>query len=100
MKKIKESKSDSKMYGINPHWVIHDEILCGKTTVVKNDKIKVKGERGVFLFVKYVTNSETGTDWVTCLSEETRQFRHFSSDRIKPVPQKRAKRNVGRNRIS
>jgi len=64
------------------------------------DFFKVRGEHGgKFKFHSFVTNTETGAQWVDCfevMSGMTSIFRSFKTDRIKRIPNKgrRAKRVV------
>jgi hypothetical protein len=74
------------------------EISIDGFTISQGDLFKVKGEYGnKFRFVGFVTNLETGAQWVDCFEVVRGQvgaFRSFKSDRIKRIPQKgkRAKR--------
>ena len=74
------------------------EISIDGFTISHGDMFKVKGEYGnKFKFVGFVTNLETGAQWVDCFEVVRGQvgaFRSFRSDRIKRIPQKgkRAKR--------
>jgi hypothetical protein len=74
------------------------EISIDGFTISQGDLFKVKGEYGnKFKFVNFITNLETGAQWVDCFEVVRGQvgaFRSFRSDRIKRIPQKgkRAKR--------
>jgi hypothetical protein len=74
------------------------EISIDGFTISHGDMFKVKGEYGnKFKVVGFVTNLETGAQWVDCFEVVRGQvgaFRSFRSDRIKRIPQKgkRAKR--------
>jgi hypothetical protein len=67
-------------------------------TISQGDLFKVKGEYGnKFKFIAFITNLETGSQWVDCFEVIRGQIgvlRSFKSDRIKRIPQKgkRAKR--------
>lgn len=64
--------------------------------VVQGDMIKVKGEfGGKFKFDNFVTNTETGAQWVDCFETwrgSVGVWRSFHVDRIKRIP-KRGKRS-------
>ena len=64
------------------------------------DMFKVRGEHGArFKFHSFVTNIETGAQWVDCFEVMTGMpsvYRSFKADRIKRIPNRgrRAKRVV------
>jgi hypothetical protein len=74
------------------------EISIDGFIISQGDVFKVRGEYGSkFKFVGFVTNLETGAQWIDCFEIQRGQvgaFRSFKPDRIKRVPQrgKRAKR--------
>lgn len=54
--------------------------LSPKVKLVKGDKIKVKGERGTFIFGSHVRNEKLKTEWIECTQDSKR--RAFRPDRI------------------
>jgi hypothetical protein len=70
-------------------------LLDGKI-IEKDEVIKIKGEYGVsFKFTAFVTNLETGAEWIDCLEIYRGQLgaiRSFHIDRVKKLPKKRGKR--------
>jgi len=80
------------------HFVTEPYMEVDGFPVYEGDIIKVKGEYGVkFKFRGITTNTLTGSSWVDCFEifrGKAQQFRSFTEDRIKRVPQKgrRAKR--------
>lgn len=68
--------------------------------ISSGDFFKVRGEHGGrFKFHSFVTNTETGAQWVDCfevMSGTPSVFRSFKLDRLKRIPNKRrrAKRVV------
>lgn len=66
--------------------------------IESGEVIKISGEHGTkFRFVEHVINSENGAEWIDCF--ELHQgvvagWRSFRTDRIKPLPKKRVKKNV------
>jgi len=74
------------------------EITVGNRTIVAGDIIKIDGEHGGrFKFHSLVTNTETGSQWIDCFELHkslVSAWRSFKSDRIKPIPIKRGRRNV------
>jgi len=68
--------------------------------IKEGDLFKVRGEHGgKFKFHSFVTNTDTGAQWVDCfevMSGMTSVFRSFKTDRIKRIPNKgrRAKRVI------
>lgn len=65
-------------------------------TIVQGDIIKIHGEHGCkFKFNAFVTNTETGAQWVDCLEMDRGTaggMRSFYLDRVKRIPKKRGKR--------
>jgi hypothetical protein len=68
--------------------------------ISQGDIIKIHGEHGIkFKFSAFVTNTETGAQWVDCIELDRGAMgglRSFYLDRVKrvPVKRKRAKRVV------
>lgn len=81
-------------------FVREDRMLVNGFEIVRGDLIKVVGQYGLkFKFDSFVTNAETGSTWVDCFEVfrgTASQFRSFSPDLVKRIPQrgKRAKRVV------
>jgi hypothetical protein len=79
-------------------FVREPEISIDGFIIGQGDLFKVKGEYGSkFKFIGFITNLETGAQWVDCIEIVRNQagaFRSFKSDRIKRIPKKgmRAKR--------
>jgi hypothetical protein len=90
----------SKAAIVNSIFVRVPEITIGNRTIVAGDVIKIEGEHGGrFKFHSLVTNTETGVQWIDCFELHktiVSVWRSFRSDRIKPIPIKRGKRNVNR----
>jgi hypothetical protein len=92
MKKTKESITAPTKF------LRETEISIDGFTISQGDLFKVKGEYGnKFKFIGFITNLETGSQWVDCFEIVRGQvgvLRSFKSDRIKRIPQKgkRAKR--------
>jgi len=76
------------------------EIEVDGFIIEKGDIIKVKDEWGMrFKFDCFVTNTETGAQWVDCFEVHklrTGCLRSFRLDRIKRIPKRRGKRRVQR----
>ena len=68
--------------------------------IVRGEIFKVSGEYGLkFKFDSFVTHIN-GAEWVDCFEVFRGQagaFRSFRSDRIKRIPKKRVKKNVGKS---
>lgn len=83
---------------MNKFYRKQEYVLESGRIIEHGEIIKIAGEHGCkFRFLEHVTNSETGVEWIDCF--ELRQgipsgWRSFRCDRIKPLPKKRAKRNV------
>ena len=63
--------------------------------IARGDIIKIRGEYGVqFKFDSFVTNTETGVQWIDCFEVhrgQTGTYRSFRVERIKRMPKRRAK---------
>ena len=94
MKKVKNIKPQTTKFHRDY------ELQVGNFTIVPGDIIKIEGEHGgKFKFHSFVTNTDTGAQWVDCfevMSGMTSVFRSFKTDRIKRIPNKgrRAKRVI------
>jgi hypothetical protein len=77
-----------------------DTLVLDGFVINRGDFFKVRGEHGgKFKFHSFVTNTDTGAQWVDCfevISGMTSIFRSFKTDRIKRIPNRgrRAKRIV------
>jgi len=80
------------------------EITVDGFVIEKGELIKVKDEWGMrFKFDSFVTNTETGAQWVDCFEVyrgRTGCFRSFKIERIKRIPKKRGKRRAKRGTSS
>lgn len=79
----------------NPFWDINYEYHHGKDTILPGMQIKIKGERGVFIFQRVVHHTEKDVTWIDCYN--TGGYRAFYIDRLKglvKVRKKRVKKNV------
>jgi hypothetical protein len=74
------------------------EIVVNGRLIVAGDIIKIHGEHGAkFKFNSFVTNKETGTNWIDCFEMDktlASAWRSFRPDRIKLIPIKRGRKNV------
>ena len=59
----------------------------------RGDRVRITGERGVYIFIGHCQNKETEDEWVALYgdshSSAKQMFRYVYPDRIKRVPQKR-----------
>ena len=91
-----------KKTSILPPTKFHKEltVLVDGFEIAQGDIIKIQGEHGIkFKFSAFVTNTETGVQWVDCLELDrgvAGGMRSFYLERVKrvPVKRKRAKRVV------
>ena len=62
-------------------------------TIERGDIIKIRGEYGVqFKFHSFVTNTQTGVQWIDCFEVFRGQvgtYRSFRLDRVKRIPKRR-----------
>jgi hypothetical protein len=91
-----------KKTSIVPPSKFHKEpmVVIDGFEIVQGDIIKIQGEHGIkFKFSAFVTNTETGVQWVDCIELDRGALggmRSFYVERVKrvPVKRKRAKRVV------
>lgn len=68
--------------------------------IERGEVIKIAGEHGSkFRFLEHVINLDNGAEWIDCF--ELRNgvasgWRSFRTDRIKPLPRKRMRKNESR----
>ena len=74
--------------------VWHFEYTLNNRNVTRGTKLRFKGERGVFTFIKYVER-ETGPDWIDVF-DKNGQFRAFYADRLKTVKNKTKRERAGK----
>lgn len=65
----------------------YEHVFSPRVTLEPGSKIRIRGERGWFTFIRIVTNLN-GVKWVDVIDKDYR-FRSFYLDRIKGVPPKR-----------
>jgi hypothetical protein len=74
----------------------YEVMLPTGRSVVLDELFKVKGINATnFMFKSYVTNVDTGMQWVECIELHRgryRAWRFFYVDRIKKIPVRRKKR--------
>lgn len=82
-------------YGYHPHISVYYEMKYGSDTITIGDKIKFKYQRSVFIFKKYVHNSQLQRDWIDCMDEKTGEWRSFYVDDLRgKVKPKRKRRKI------
>jgi hypothetical protein len=81
--KKKRSNKKPEPYEVNPKIEVAYELRLSPTVIlVPGDRFKIKGERGVFAFVRTAKNTETEKEWVDCTSILKKKSRSFRLDRI------------------
>jgi hypothetical protein len=72
------------------------EIEVGNFIIKPGDIIKIQGQHGLkFQFHSFVTNTETGIQWVDCFEMDRGQTRiwcSFALDRVRRIPEKRKRK--------
>lgn len=80
---------------ITSKFIKQDTMIIDGFEVNRGDIIKVRGEYGgKFKFDYFVTNSETGSQWVDCFEVQRGMsgcYRAFKIETIKRVPKKRGR---------
>lgn len=66
--------------------------IPGRHPLVPGREFKVRGERGRFIFRRFVTNTVTGESWIDA-SGPGRQFRSIRPDRVSRVHNKKKRRD-------
>jgi len=74
------------------------EIEVGTVIIKSGDIFKIQGEHGLkFSFHSFVTNTETGIQWVDCFELEKgtpRIWRSFALDRVRKIPTRRKRKPI------
>lgn len=97
----KKSKSKSKIdwhlqkeghLPVNPNIKFWDSFQLGKRTLLNSgDKIKIKGERGIFIFERFCKNESNGKEWIDCM-DKNKCRRSFTPDRCQKPTKSKAKK--------
>lgn len=91
----RKKKYDTK-YGTAPAgqvWLF--DLSLNNRNVSSGTKLKFKGERGDFSFIKYVERDQ-GKDWIDVF-DKNGQFRAFYADRLKTVKNKTKREKAAAN---
>lgn len=77
--------------------VVYYEFPLGKEVVVPGDKIRIKNQRGFFIFKRLAHHLEKNVQWVDCYEEIGGKYRAFYVDRVKSVyrPKKSRVKKIG-----
>jgi len=85
--------SNQHLYSRTPSYTMQD----GRT-IERGEIIKIHGVWGSkFMFHDHVVRTDSGAEWIDCFELSGGQigvWRSFRSERIKPMPRKRGKKNV------
>lgn len=76
---------------INDHWEISDELqIEGKMKLINGREFRIRGERGRFIFQRYVYNPRIEEGWIDAQSAnpKKRASRSFEIDRVTRVHRK------------
>lgn len=76
-------KSYSRDHYVNPNWEITYEYKHGRDIITPGMKIKIKKEKGEFIFQRVVYHKEKDVMWIDCYSRTG--YRAFYVDRLKSV---------------
>lgn len=71
-----------KAYQGMPHVEVVNEYVHGKDTFEPGSPVKIKNQRGVFLFRCYAKNTLTDTEWLDFIGPE-KQWHSFRPEKIK-----------------
>ena len=63
-------------------FLVRKELITSKGTLEYGDTVKVKGQRGKFIFEKYVINPEIDKSWVDVISVKNNSFHSFRPEEI------------------
>jgi len=74
-----------KPYGHNPKIFVYTELPYKKIIIRPGMEIKIKNQRGTFIFYKWVHNSELDVTWIDCMDKKTGHWRGFYMDQLKGV---------------
>ena len=90
--KRKKAKIESLPFGHNPKISVYYELEFGKDVIKPGDKIRFKNLRGIYIFHKWVHNSELDITWIDCMDTKTAEFKSFYIEKLKGVH--RAKKSI------
>ena len=77
--------------------VVYYELPLGRDVVVPGDKIRIKNQRGLFVFRRLAHNIEKNVQWVDCYEVLGGKYRAFYVDKVKSVyrPKKSRVKRIG-----
>ncbi len=58
------------------------EMVVGRDTLLPGTPIRIRNQRGIFLFRCAARNNITGSEWIDCIGPE-KQWHSFRADKIK-----------------
>ena len=71
------------------------DVMLNQRNVTAGTKLRFKGERGQFTFIKYVERDQ-GKDWIDVF-DKNGQFRAFYADRLRTVKNKTKREKAAAN---
>ena len=92
MNKRNRSKVMSKPFEYNDSINVYYELEFGRDVIKPGDKIKFKHSQGLYVFYKWVHNSQLDVTWIDCMDMKTYEFKSFYMEKLKGVH--RAKKSI------
>jgi hypothetical protein len=89
----KKKNIEVKPYFHNDNIVCFYELEFKRDVIKPGEKIKFKGERGIFTFHKWVHHKEKDVRWIDCMEVATGRFRSIPVENLKGISRpKRSRR--------
>ena len=85
MNKKKTVKMNLEPYPLNPDISVQYELAFKKDMIKPGDKIKIKGQRGTFVFRRLAHNSKLDVTWIDCSDADTGETRSFYVEKLMKV---------------
>jgi hypothetical protein len=67
------------------HWHVAEVARVRGKVLTPGRVVRIKGERGAFAFLRHVTNTRTGAEWLDVRDTTTGALRAFHADRVRTV---------------
>lgn len=79
------------------HWAVAEVARVRGQVLTPGRELKIKGERGTFRFVRHVTNTRTGVEWLDVYGGPSGHecLRAFYAARVATVKRSRTMRQTG-----
>ena len=84
-KRLPKNFVQLKPYWWAPHIVGYDSLEFNKDIIKPGDKVRIKGRRGIFTFRGWYHNTQSDSQWLDLVEDNTGHFRSFHVGTLRSV---------------